>query len=306
MNSMELSNYLEKMRYGRKLTQEDFVADVVSLRQYQRYRRGECEIPYEKIDQFAHKLGIPSKKLMNQFESEKNRQLKMVNDFYNAVSNRNKPTIKKLKKILDEDILIDKETKTYYEYAVLFDEYYNGIHDKPAFARKISNLINYPDILKQEYFTDIEILILSSLLIVLSPLQIDTLLRRLSELFNQEDNILSSQNNQITSLIIMRLSKGFGMRGDYSKVIEFTTKGIKHGIAQKQYHLFEYFYYYKALAHFKLEEYLEYEEALFRCYNVLHLEGNKNRIEQFTQLIEKDFDINYHMFIMKYLKKEIM
>lgn len=306
MNSMELSNYLEKIRYGRKLTQEAFVSDVVSLRQYQRYRRGECEIPYEKLDQFANKLGIPSKKLLNQFESEKNRQLKKVNQFYSAVSNRKTDDIKNLKKELDQDIFIDNETETYYKHAKIFDKYYTKQYDKATTARLNAELINYPDILKQEYFTDIEILILSSLLVVFEVPKIDTLLDRLSELFYQEENILSSQNNLIISLIIMRLSKGYGMQGNNEQVIEFTKKGIEHGIKFKQYHLFEYFYYYKALSHFKLEQYREFEEALFRCYNVLQLEGNQNRLKQFTNLIEKDFDINYHMFIMKYLQKEIM
>ena len=306
MNSMELSNYLEKIRYGRKLTQEAFVSDVVSLRQYQRYRRGECEIPYEKLDQFANKLGIPSKKLLNQFESEKNRQLKKVNQFYSAVSNRKTDDIKNLKKELDQDIFIDNETETYYKHAKIFDKYYTKQYDKATTARLNAELINYPDILKQEYFTDIEILILSSLLAVLPTDHIGRLLQRLGELFYNEENILSSQNNLIISLIIMRLSKGYGMEGNNKKVIEFTQKGLEHGIKLRQYHLFEYFYYYKALAHFKLEQYREYEEALFRCYNVLHLEGNQNRLKQFTDLIEKDFDINYHMFIMKYLQKEIM
>jgi len=104
----------------------------------------------------------------------------------------------------------------------------------------------------------------------------------------------------------MRLAEAFGMENDMDNVVKFCKIGIDNGIFRKQYYLFEYYYYFKALAHFKLEEYREYEDALFRCYNVLHMEGIQEKIDHFTELIEKDFNINYHMFIMKYLKKEIM
>ena len=306
MNSMELSNYLEKIRYGRKLSQEDFVFGIVSIRQYQRYRRGESEIPYEKLDQFAEKLGIPTKKLMAQFETEKNRQLNKVNEYYNSVATRNFKIAQKLYDDIKFDIIIDKETKVYFHHARLFHQFYEGKISKEILVPKTQKLINYPEILKQEYFTDIEILIMSSMLDFLELPKQDLLLRRLGELFEQSDNILSSQNDMTNSLILMRLSNGYGMQGEFEKTIHFADLGIQRGIKFKQYYLFENFFYYKALAHFKLEQYLEYEETLFRCYNVLQMEGNKRKIDRFTELIEKDFKINFHMFVMKYLQKEIM
>ncbi|MBN2696455.1 MAG: hypothetical protein JXR38_02820, partial [Bacilli bacterium] len=86
---------------------------------------------------------------------------------------------------------------------------------------------------------------------------------------------------------------------------EICDIGIQRCLTYRRFYLLEYFYYYKALACFRLEEYDNYEQALFRCYNVLHMEGNKKRIEKFTKLIESDFQIVYDMFILKYLQKQI-
>jgi len=258
------------------------------------------------LDQFAEKLGIPTKKLMAQFETEKNRQLNKVNEYYNAVVTRDWKNVKKIKNEIERDIIIDKETKLYFKHANYNNDLLNNIISKTDFVSKNAKLIHYPEILKQEYFTDIEILIMSSMLDFLELPKQDLLLRRLGELFEQSDNILSSQNDMTNSLILMRLSNGYGMQGEFEKTIHFADLGIQRGIKFKQYYLFENFFYYKALAHFKLEQYLEYEETLFRCYNVLQMEGNKRKIDRFTELIEKDFKINFHMFVMKYLQKEIM
>ncbi len=305
MNSKELSIYLEKIRLGRKLSQEDFVFGVVSIRQYQRYRRGESELPYEKLDQFAEKLGIPTKKLLSQFESEKNKQVDIVNEFYNAVATRNLEKAEKKFKEIKQDLLIESETKIYFQHACnIFDFSRNKITRQDFFAKN-SKLINFPEILKQDYFTDIELLILSSMLDYVDMDMQIKLLDRLSELYENTDSIMSSQNNMISTLILFKLCKGFGKLKNYPKVIEFADIAIKHMSRHKLYHQLEYFYYYKALAYFRLEDYLSFEHALFRCYNVLHMEGLSSKIEYFNKMVKKDLEIDFDMFVVKYLQKSM-
>ena len=306
MNSMELSNYLEQVRYGRKLTQEEFVDGIVSLRQYQRYRSGECEIPYENLQRFADKLGIPTKKLLNEFERKKNLQARMINDFYNAVVNKDTAAIKDLKNKIEKDIVIDQEKKVFYQHAlIIHDNYFEKISDSEA-AKKNAQLINYPAVLKNKYFTDIEILILSSLLNFLPVTEQTPILDRLSELFEDESNIMSGENDLIYTTILMRLSRSFGMQKNFPQVIRFCDLGIQRGKTYKQYYLWDYFYYYRALAYFKLEDYQNFEESLFKCYSVLQMEDNPKKTELFTGYIDKDFGINLHNFAIKYLKKEIL
>ena len=306
MISMEIANYLEKIRYGRKMSQEAFVEDVCSLRQYQRYRSGECEITYDKIERFATKLGIPAKKLMYEFERDSNSQYKTLNDLYNAVVNGDKLQIEKMKDILKDDSIYGEERKMYYIHALSLNDYFSGKISKEEILIRTCDLVNYPSVLKQNYYTDIEILILSFMLSIIPPEDNNKLLKKLTGLFDTAEGILSGENDLVYALILMRLTKSHGIQKNNPKVIQLCEIGIQRGIRYKQYFMLDYFFYYKALAHFKLEEYSLYEDALFRCYNVLHMEGNAKKIEKFTKLIEDDFKIAYDSFIMKYLMKNIL
>ncbi|MDD3126866.1 MAG: hypothetical protein WC479_04655 [Candidatus Izemoplasmatales bacterium] len=306
MNSMEISVFLENIRYGRKISQEDFCAGVVSLRQYQRYRSGECEITYEKLNQFASKLGIPTKKLMYEFEKNKSIQYKLIDLFYNAVVNRDVSLSRELKFKIEKNNIFDEDRLMYYKHALTLDEYFSGVNSKADTIDFTSKLINYPNVLKQKYLTDIEILILSFLLTIFESEEQSKVLKKIIELLDNEEWIMNGENNYAFSLILMRISKICGIQRDFNRVIQYCDMGIKRGIANKQYYLLEYFYYYESLAYFKLESFDMFEERLFKCYNVLHLEENKKKIEKFTNLIEKDFHINFDAFIINYLKKRIM
>ncbi len=303
MESMELANYLEKVRYGRKISQEKFVEGICSLRQYQRYRSGECEIPIEKLESFNRRLGIPSQKLLKDFERQKKEQDALLDEFYNAMVNQKTEQINEINKIIRQDIIIEEENKTYYNYIWIMNKLMkNELSESQAFA-KVSKLINFPKILKNQYFTDIEILILSSLLELTDGDIHKKLLHRLSDLFTSEENIMSGGSDLIHSTILMSLSKTYGILRDFTKVIQFCDLGLKRGLHSRRFYLFESFYYYKALAYHALEDYSNYEDNLFKCYNVLHMEGNQQKTERFTDRIEKDFKIKFDLFIINYLKK---
>ena len=303
MQSMELTNFLEHIRLGRGISQENFVDDICSIRQYQRYRNGDSAIPYERVEMFAEKLGIPSKKLLNHFEHSKNEQFRLVNDYYNAAVKNNQKRMKQLKRTLNEDILIEEETKVFYEHATIFVSYQNNDISKAEAIRQNKELINYPDILKQEFVTDIEVLVMSSFVDFVDVPKFDMLLKRLGELFETTANIFSGDNIMIILLILMRLARGHGIQGNHDQVIDFSNKAIELGQEHRTYYLFIYFYYFKALSHFELEQHEEYEDSLFRCYNTLQIENNQEIIEHVTELIEDDFGIDFRGFILHYLHK---
>ncbi|MBN2877905.1 MAG: hypothetical protein JXL85_09680 [Bacilli bacterium] len=305
MNSMELSNYLEKIRFGRNVSQEEFVSGVVSIRQYQRYKIGASVIPYEKIEQFAEKLGITTKKLLTEFEKEKNVQYAKINAFYNAVANNDYKNAINLKNDLDKDLIISDEGKKYYEHAKIVYDYYSRKLTLNEVINKVSRLINYPDILLQQYYTDVEVLILSFLLSVFSGKQQEMLLNKLNSLFDSQESIMSGDSDYIYTLILMRIAKTFGIKRDFPKVIYYCDMGLERGILHKQYYLWEYFFYYKALAHHALGQREDFDNSLLRCYNVLNMEGNHSKMEKFTALIEKDFDISFRNYIVNLIKPEV-
>ncbi len=305
MNSMELSNYLEKIRYGRKMTQEEFLHGIISMRQYQRYRSGEGEIPYHKLEKFAEKLGIPTRKLMAGFEEEKNKQARLINELYNAVANRDKDKISTLKREVVRDFIIEQDSRTLYDHALIVDNYLS-FQLSPQDAKSMNaQLIDYPDIMKREYFTDIEVLVMSSLLNLSEGAEQRKLLDRLTLIFEAE-NIISDVHDNIYMLILHSLCRMHGKLKRFSQVIKLCDMAIERGMRKRLFYLFDYFFYYKALAYYRLEDIRNFEYYMFKLYNVLQMEGNAKKITKFTDWVEKDFGIVYHTFIMKYMKKEIM
>ncbi len=298
MNSMELSNYFEKIRFGRNVSQEEFVSGIVSIRQYQRYKNGDSVIPYEKIDQFAEKLGINSKKLLAEFEREKYNQYMKINDFYNAVANNDYKTALTLKDELDKDLIISEEGRVYYTHANIVLKYYSREFSIEEVIKNVSELIDYPNILKQQYFTDVEVLILSFLLSVFTGKQQDMLLKRLNAMFDSSESILSGGTEYIYSLILMRIARTYGVKRDYPRVIYYCDLGIERGVQNKQYYLWEYFLYFKSLAHYALGQKEEFDQAIQKCFYVLNMEGNHAKVEKFTTLIEKDFSINFKKYVI--------
>jgi transcriptional regulator with XRE-family HTH domain len=306
LNSIEIGLFLENLRYGRKLSQEDFISGVVSMRQYQRYRNGQCEITYDKLEQFAEKLGIPTKKLLAEFEKEKSNRSHVINLYYNAVVNRDLVRAKELKVEVEKNKLVDEDQKLLFAHANMVEDHLSGKISREKATELAASAIGFPAVLKQKYLTDIEVLVLGFLLTVIEGEDQKKLLRKMSQLFENDEFILSNQNNNATSLILIRMAKMYGSQKDFSQVVRLCDIGIKRGNEATSIYLMEFFFYYKALAHFRLESFDLFEDSLFRCYNVLHLEGNKKKIEKFTGLIEKDFHINFDGFVMNYLKKRIL
>jgi transcriptional regulator with XRE-family HTH domain len=302
MNSVEIANYLEKIRSKKNMSQDDFVSGIVSVRQYQRYKSGDSIFSEEKIDLFAEKLGLSNEKIINDIESEKGHQYNKLNKFYNAVANNDYRTAIILKEELDNEIIISDDGKMYFEYAKIIYKYYSRKMSISEVTIELSELIDYPNILGNKYFTDIEILIISFFLNIFSGKKQDDLLDRLNEIFRTEGSILARECSQhIYSLILMREAKIYGTRREYEKVIFYCDKGIEKGLENKQYYLWDYFFYFKALAHNALDQKADFDKSLLSCFNVLYMESNQQKIDKFTTLIEKDFNIDFKKYVVNLL-----
>ncbi len=302
MDTKELSIYLEKIRYDRGMSQANFCRGIVSIRQYQRYKIGLSEIPHEKIDAFAEKLGINAKKLFSDFENEKQIQGSKISNYYNYVANKDNKSANILKEQIKEEFIITEDNRKYYKYTIAVQSFYSNEMKKEELSEILAKLVNYPEILDQEYSSDIDILILSFMLNVVKGTEQDKILHKLDMLFKQSNHIITNNSEYIYSLILMRMARLYGMRRNLSSVIYYCNMGIERGLKYRQYYLWDYFYYYKSLAYYALGRIKEYEDSLLNCYNILMLEHNDSKTKKFLYLIEKDYEIDFHSFVVEVVK----
>ncbi len=304
MKSTDIVRHLENLRLGRNITQTEFIDGVVSSRQYHRYLKGESEIAFQTVEKFSDKLGIATRKLIAQIEQEKFEQSKIINMYYNAVVNRDVKKQTSLSEQLKHKNILDKESRLFYDFANLIRDHQSGVITTETLTEKIKSMINYPDILKRDYLTDIEMLIMSTLIDFLPKKAHTPIIVRLTLYYENKDMIMSGGNDMIHPIILMRLAKAHGLKNDMDKVLELSDIALKRGNYYKQDYLFHMFYYFKSLAYFQKDMKDEFEETLYRCYCALETVDNKARFDKYKKLLEKDFNIDLIKFIGRYIRKK--
>ena len=161
-------------------------------------------------------------------------------------------------------------------------------------------LINYPKMLNQQVMTSVEMLILSSFLDLFDDSQHQKIIEKITDYIKDQTTVISGGNDKFYSLVLARLAKYMGVIQDYKSVINYCVEGIRRNLESKSYYLMDYFFYYNSLAYYRLGNIEHYEKNLINCFNVLHFEGNDKKIEKFTNLIDKDFDISFEEFVTNY------
>jgi len=304
VKSFELTNYLERLRAARNISQEFFTTGITSLRQYRRYLSGESDIPFQVIDKFCDRLGIQTINLMRELETARIDESKDVDAFYNHVVYNNHDKVNELRDAYSNKQFIDSENKMLFEHAnILYDFMTQKINADIA-AQKNKNLIHFEKINKQSIFSLTEMLIMTSLL-DLDPILAEKqmIASRLKIILSDQSLVLGSSVNFAYPLVLFRLAKFSGSNKNYGDVINYCKMGIDHGLSMKNFYLLEYFYYYSALSYFRLGDLENYELMLMRCFVALHMDDNPKKIEKFTQMINRDFNISFADFVIEHYRK---
>ena len=304
MKSKELSNYLERIRAARNISQETFTNQITSLRQYRRYLSGESDIPFQVVGQLCERLGIQTINLIRELETARIEESKEVDDFYNYAIYNNHEEFNRLREAYKDKIFIDNENRLVYEHSIIFYDLMNQIINLDTATEMTKKLINFNKISKQSIFTLTEMFVLTSLL-DLDPKESDKQMisSRLKEILLDSSSVLGSSVNFAYQLVLFRLAKYSGSNKAYTDVISYCDLGIKHGMNNKNFYLLEYFFYYNALSYYRLGDLERYEYNLMKCFVALHLDGNDKKIEKFTNMINRDFNINFSDFVIEHYKK---
>jgi hypothetical protein len=302
--SKELSLYFDKLRYERNMTQEIFVNGIISIRQFRRYLKGECEIPQDIINQLSRRLGFKPEYVIGDFESERTNESILISNFYNSVANIDYAAADEYNKQIKSKYIIDDVNKLYYAHTVNMLDMTRKIISEQSFIEKTVKLIDFPNILENRMLSSAEILILSTLLNIHQFAEKEVIVERLKLYVRQPNLIVSGQNERILLLCLQRLSQYEGVKENYEEVIRLCRQGIDLSKSLKMYYLLEYFYYFCSLAYHAVGDEENYEESLYRCYATLYAENNEKKILKFTRLIEEDYSISFHQFAVDFIQKK--
>ncbi len=303
MRTEELANYIEKLRYGRNISQEKFLYDIISLRQYQRYRNGQSIMPIEIAEKLALRLSISIEKLLYEFEEEKNEESDLVREFYNLVISKKTGQAKTMEKKFTDYVFIDEEKRIIYESAKYLVDFYCGKLSEIEMIKLQAALINYPEILINDIFTDPEILILG-VIVEFSKTEREKIVNKLTSIFDKSNLLISGKNLYSFTQVIYWIAKHYGRINEYPKVLEFCNLGISYNQKNRTTYLLDRFYYYKALVYFRIEDFEEFEENLYRCILLIESEGTEEKKKSFYDIIMKDLKLNPYEFLIRVAQKK--
>lgn len=301
MDTKKLLEYMENLRVGRKISQSDYLNEIVSQRHYYRYRRGETEIPFDILNKLASRLDIPLLKIIASFQENILAEKDIVWDLYNVVVGRKFDEANQILKNNNDLLLIDNENRLYYSLAKILLKYFQNHITNEELVDAIIEIGNYPDIMKKQILHDNEVYILG-LIMQFSDKHRGETLEKLDQL-RKNNKLLLSGNNILKFQIYFWIIKNYGRMSRFDGVIDIADMAIKLSEKYKSYYLLEYFYYYKALAFYKTGRYDEFEKELTYTIRALCLVDKHNR-NRFFKTIEKDTDINVKEFIFNKLEKE--
>jgi predicted nucleic-acid-binding protein len=302
--SKELALFFDLLRFHRKMSQESFTADIVSLRQYRRYLNGEYQIPQYVVNKLSKRLGFKPEYLLLEFEASKMKETQEVNKYHNLVVGYDFVNAEIMRVSLSANHLLDENNQLIFKYANLQFDFYVHKISEISLISSIKDLISYQTVIENTSFSSTEIIILTSLLSINSFNEKEIIVNLLNDFLENDKFIISGHNQKTILLCLYRLADYSGSCKNYDSVLDFCNKGITYCNLLKFHYLLEDFYYYSALAFFALKKVDSAHEMLYRCYCILHIENNSAKRKKYYQYIEGDFNItDFDEFIIAYLSE---
>ena len=300
MDSLKLINFMENLRYDRKITQENYLHGVISQRQYYRYRSGESEIPFEVITKFADKLNIPISRLLEKFDDELSNEKQTTLIFFNLVAAHEIDKAYLEYQKMKNHTFISKVNENFFKCSkLLLDFYHNRIY-KSDVVSGIYQILDYPKVMKKTAFPDDEIYMLG-LLMDFSDKDRKRILKKLYEVVQNQGSLLGG-NVTAEFRVYFWMIKNFGRNEQFAEVVDMCERAIKKCNMYFMHYLLEYFHYYKALAHLRLGEQDLFEMHLEQA--ILNLQHRTNAMKKkFYDQILKDTGIDAIQFAIDRFKK---
>ena len=294
MHKIDLVTFLDRMRFKRNFSIEDFTDGIISVRSWMDYKNPDKEVSM-RLDTFTslvNRLGFSVDELFLEFAIFDEKETMTVNSIYNSVVNKDKNTFKLLKVEFGDGSFMVQRNKLLYEYAVLLDSFNDGKIHASQYLSEIKALIDYPEVFKKETHTIIELLILGEVLF-LSEIETDKskILSLLHNTIKKESLINPLFRNDKILILQANLATYCGRIGDYEKCLDLCDAGLSISMTYKEFYLIEHFYYCKALCYNKLNIMDKRNEAIEDCYYSIKAKKDSALLNKYLNLFKKDFNI---------------
>lgn len=301
--SREFAFFIDKLRAFRNISQEDFLFDIVSMRQYRRYMNGDSTLSYHILDQLANRLGFNAEFIIMELETEKLKQTRLINELYNAVAGKNIDRAKELLMHIDERHLIDDNNRLLFNHSKNLFDFVSGINSEYVTINRTKKLVELDKLLKKKALSTSELLILVSFFYFKDFKEIHMIAEKLASYMDNNITIVSGQNIRVLALVLKELSRYFSITENYERMLYYAKEGIRYSKYMRSYYLLDTLFYFAGAACHELNLLTNRNDYLFQCISLLHMEANTEKISKYKELFKTNFGIDVEIFIDKFNDK---
>lgn len=287
--SRDLAIYIDRLRIYRNISQDDFLVDIVSSRQYRRYLSGDSTMTYIVLDKLSRRLGFNAEFIIMEVESAKIKLANEVHNLYNAIVYKNKDKANEiLKKISGNPTYLQHNQLLYDHCKNMYEYQFNGLSQKQLID-KTKKLVDYDMLLKKKVLSTSELLIMVNFFSFEEFTAIDDIAKKLESYLEKDLMVVSGQNIKVIILVFEELSRYYSIKEDYQKMYDYAVQGIKYANEVKSYYLLDSLHFFAGAASFDLNEIERSKKHLIKSYSILLSEGKFDKMKSYKAFYKEVF-----------------
>ncbi|CCV65174.1 conserved hypothetical protein [Paracholeplasma brassicae] len=295
----EIITFIDKLRAYRNMTQENFLHNIVSMRQYRRYMNGDSTMSYMILDKLARRLDFDAELIIMEYEAEKIKQAQEINNLYNAVVGRNYDKASELFKSIDVSHVISTNEILLYNHSKNMYQYVTGSSSQVETIKRTKELVDYDKLLKRKALSSSELLILVSFFYFDSFKEINVIAEKLASFIENNITVVTGHNIKIVTLVLEELARFFSISENYERMLYYSLEGIKYSLSVRSFYLLDTLYYFAAASSHELQKYDQRDDFLKKCYILLMIDNNKTKQQRFKQIYKNRFNIDINDLLIE-------
>lgn len=302
--SNDFARFIDQLRDSRNLSREAFVKNILSLRQYYRYIKGENSLKDETVNLLLERLEISPIHAYETFRKKQDKDYHDLTKVYEFIHLGKFKLAQEIFSSLELSPLLSTNNIKLLEYIeIRLDLHFERITQQQAHL-EIIELLDYPDVLSKESLSYIEI----SCILFISDEMIKEDDYRLADygydlLIKDNQNQFSEFKDQLLPLQLT-VVKGLGRIGKFEESIELSQKAICEFEVHHPLNMLLSINYIKALSERELYKDDRYVETLLQIFSICRIMRNSSLVKQTKKLISNVFDIKESdLIIYRKIKK---
>lgn len=289
MINQNMGKILDEIRQERKLSREDLCESIMSVRNYQRFISEEVNVSNDKLSKLIDRLNLDYFTLREIYtHRSKDSYSKLHNVYFLMQANSDKQAYKQLQEI-DSKIFESAYMQLFYNYLKIDLERQLGIVPFEQSIQKLSDLIDFPNVLEFEVLNFIELNVLAILNKYYTKKEDDRIVNFLYNFLIDDELSKKGILASFLPSLYTSTAQSFGGFGDYQKALDMSNKGIKECMKLQMFNGLYHLLYFKAISHSKLGQTKEADDAQKRLFTLLYTLKEEDKNAEFLPIFQRNF-----------------